>query len=206
MKPMKAYTHINRMVGLAPLVLFLSSYLPLFLIIIIRQMITNAEFLEWGGFNIEAIICMVRNFGMSIFCFLLSIFGSIGTYLLFNNLNHNVENGQIYKLVESSSINDEPLAYMATYIIPLMFEDYGNIVDFITVILIFYIVYRLYVRSRLLLVNPILNLKFSIYNIKYEDNDIIRQGLLITKSKDILEGDFVKIYNVGHQLFYGYKR
>lgn len=54
MKPMKAYTHINRMVGLAPLVLFLSSYLPLFLIIIIRQMITNAEFLEWGGFNIEA--------------------------------------------------------------------------------------------------------------------------------------------------------
>lgn len=34
-------------------------------------MITNAEFLEWGGFNIEAIICMVRNFGLSIFCFLL---------------------------------------------------------------------------------------------------------------------------------------
>lgn len=51
MKPMKAYTHINRMVGLAHLVLFLSSYLPLFLIIIYRQIITNAEFLEWGGFK-----------------------------------------------------------------------------------------------------------------------------------------------------------
>lgn len=169
-------------------------------------MITNAEFLEWGGLNLDAIICMLRNFGMSIFCSILIIFGSVGTYWLFNNLNHNVENGQTYKLVESSSINDEPLAYMATYIIPLMFEDYSNIVDCITVIVIFYIVYRLYVRSRLLLVNPILNLKFSIYNIKYEDHDIVRQGLLITKSKDILEGDYVKIYNVGHQLFYGYKR
>ena len=111
----------------------------------------------------------------------MSIFGSVGTYLLFNNLNHNVENGQIYKLVESSSINDEPLAYMATYIIPLMFEDYSNIIDCVTVVIIFYIVYRLYVRSKLLFVNPILNLRFSIYNIKYEDNNIIRQGILITK-------------------------
>ena len=95
---------------------------------------------------------------------------------------------------------------MATYIIPLMFENYSNIVDCLTVIFIFFIIYRLYVRSRLLLVNPILNLTISIYNIKYEDHDIIRQGLLISKNDDILEGDFVKIYNVGHQLFYGYKR
>ena len=96
----KAYTRINRMVGLAPLVLFLSSYFPLFLIIIIRQVIGNADFLQWGGINLEAILCMLKNFGMSIFCFVLIIFGLLGTYLLFKNLNNNVENGQIYRLVE----------------------------------------------------------------------------------------------------------
>jgi len=31
----KAYSRINKMVGLAPLVLFLSSYMPLFILIII---------------------------------------------------------------------------------------------------------------------------------------------------------------------------
>ena len=97
MKYRKAYTSINRMVGLAPLVLFLSSYLPLFLIIIIRQVLTNSAYLNWGGFDFEAILCLLKNFGMSIFCSALIIFGLLGTCLLFKNINDNVENGHTYK-------------------------------------------------------------------------------------------------------------
>lgn len=103
-------------------------------------------------------------------------------------------------------MNDEPLAYVATYIIPIMFEDYSNITDCITIIGIFYVVYRLYIRSKLILVNPLLSLKYSIYNIRFIDGEISRQGILISKDCCIEEDDFAKIYNVGYQLYFGYKR
>lgn len=206
MKTKRASTRINRLVGLAPIVLFLSSYVPLFVLIIVRQTLSNLEYLTWGGITMESIVCMIRHFGMSVVCLILTFFGLIGTWLVFDNLNRRVESGHTFKIEELSSMNDEPLAYIATYIIPLLFGDYNNLTDCLTVICVFYIVYRLYVRSKLILVNPILSLRYSIYNVKFKDGDIPRQGILISSDNDILEYDQVKMYNVGHQLFFGYKR
>ncbi|MBP5456306.1 MAG: hypothetical protein J6Y37_07380 [Paludibacteraceae bacterium] len=206
MKTDNAYTRINHLVGLAPIVLFLSSYVPLFVLIIVRQTLSNLEYLSWGGINEESIVCMIRHFGMSIVCFIMTFLGLIGTWLVLDNLNERVKSGHTFKIEELSSMNDEPLAYIATYIIPLLFDDYNNLTDFLTIICIFYIVYRLYIRSKLILVNPILSLKYSIYNVKYIDGDIPRQGILISNNNDILEDDQVKMYNIGHQLFFGYKR
>lgn len=206
MRNKKAYSRINRLIGLAPLVLFLSSYMPLFILIIVRQLINNSDYLSWGGISIDALLCMIKYFGMSIVCCILIIIGSLGTYLVFKNLDHNVENGHTYTIKELSCMNDEPLAYIATYIIPIMFEDYTSLIDCLTVACIFYVIYRLYIRSKLLLVNPMLSLRYSIYHIKYVDGNIERQGILISKCSEIMEGEQVKIYNVGHQLFYGYKR
>ena len=206
MKTKRASTRINRLVGLAPIVLFLSSYVPLFVLIIVRQTLSNLEYLTWGGITVESIVCMIRYFGMSVVCLIMTFFGLIGTWLVFDNLNRRVESGHTFKIEELSSMNDEPLAYIATYIIPLSFGDYNNLTDCLTVICVFYIVYRLYIRSKLILVNPILSLRYSIYNVKFKDGDIPRQGILISSDNDILENDQVKMYNVGHQLFFGYKR
>ena len=38
------------------------------------------------------------------------------------------------------------------------------------------------------------------------DGSIQRQGIVITKNKDIQEGDQVQIYNKGNQLYFGNKR
>ena len=103
-------------------------------------------------------------------------------------------------------MNDEPLAYVATYIIPIMFNDYSNIIDNITILCMFYVVYKLYIRSKLILVNPVLSMKYSIFNIKFNDGAVSRQGILISKDKFIEEEDIAKIYNVGFQLYYGYKK
>lgn len=202
----KAYTRTNNLTRLAPLVLFLTSYMPLFILIIVRQTIANSDYLVWGGLNFDAILCLIKHFGISLLCLVLTIFGLIGTYVVFENLQLKVENGYTIKTIDVSSMNDEPLAYIATYVIPLMFEDYSNLPNCLTIIGIFYIVYRLYVRSKLLLVNPILSLKYSIYSFRYMDGDIERQGVLISKDNDILESDCIKVYNIGYQLYYGYKR
>lgn len=206
MKTKRASTRINRLAGLAPIVLFLSSYIPLFVLIIVRQTLSNLEYLTWGGITVESIVCMIRYFGMSVVCLIMTFFGLIGTWLVFENIKKRVENGHSFKINEISSMNDEPLSYIATYIIPLLFGDYNNIIDCVTIICVFYIIYRLYVRSKLILVNPILSLRYSIYCVKYIDGDVQRQGILISCDNDILENDHVKMYNVGHQLFYGYRR
>ena len=192
----KAYTRTNQLTRLAPQVLFLTSYIPLFLLIMVRQTIANSEYLVWGGLNLEAFFCMIKHFGLSIFCLVMIIFGLIGTFVVFENLQRKVENGYTIKTIDISSMNDEPLAY-----IPLMFEDYCNLTNCITIIGIFYIIYRLYVRSKLILVNPILSLKYALYNFRYMDDNIERQGILISKDNDILESDCIKIYNIGYQLF-----
>ena len=206
MKKSNAHTKVNSMIGMTPLVLFLSSYAPLFLLLAIRQFVPNIEYLVWGGLHLNAFVNMIKFFGVSIICFCLALFGILGTYLTFRNLDDKIENGNNVKITEISSMNDEPLAYVATYIIPIMFNDYSNITDNITILCIFYIVYKLYIRSKLILVNPILSMKYSIFNIKYNDGKVSRQGILISKDNFIEEDDMVKLYNVGYQLYYGYKR
>lgn len=206
MKKSNAHTKVNSMIGMTPLVLFLSSYAPLFLLLAIRQFVPNIEHLVWGGLHLNAFVNMIKFFGVSIICFCLALFGILGTYLTFRNLDDKIENGNNVKITEISSMNDEPLAYVATYIIPIMFNDYSNITDNITILCIFYIVYKLYIRSKLILVNPILSMKYSIFNIKYNDGKVSRQGILISKDNFIEEDDMVKLYNVGYQLYYGYKR
>ena len=44
----------------------------------------------------------------------------------------NAPNGNNSKVIEVSSMNDEALGYMATYVIPLLYQDYSNLIDFCT--------------------------------------------------------------------------
>lgn len=70
----------NSFVGLSPLVLFLSSYIPLFGLIALRQFYNNLIYLNWSGFNKPAIICFLSKFGISVLCLIIIVFGLIGTY------------------------------------------------------------------------------------------------------------------------------
>ena len=197
---------VNSLIGLAPLMLFLSSYIPLFGIIALRQIILNFDYLNWAGFSWSGIMLFVTHFGIASLCMVFIIIGSIGTYFIFELIKSDAPNGNNSKIIEVTSMNDEVLGYMATYVIPLLYQDYSNLTDFCTMILIFVIIYKLYVNSKLLLVNPMISFKYSIYSIKYQDGDIQRQAMLISPNKDILENDTVKLYNIGYQLFYGYNR
>lgn len=200
------HTNVNSLNGMAPLVLFLSSYMPLFILIIVRQLFSNNDYLVWGGICLDGLMNLLHYFGVSIVCAFLVLIGFLGTHFTLKNLDAKVDNGNNVEIVEISSMDDEPLAYVATYIIPILFQNYSDLSDVVTLTVIFYIVYRLYIHSKLILVNPILSLKYSIFNIKFQDGNIKRQGILISKDKYIEEGEIAKIYNVGYQLYYGYKR
>ena len=119
----------NSFVGLSPLVLFLSSYIPLFGLIALRQFYRS-------GFNKPAIICFLSKFGISVLCLIIIVFGLIGTYFVFRFIEKDSSNGATIEIKDISSLNDEPIAYLATYIVSIMFQDYSNIADVVTVLIL----------------------------------------------------------------------
>ena len=74
---------VNSLIGLAPLMLFLSSYIPLFGIVALRQFLSNTEYLNWAGFSVAGIMSFVTHFGIASLCMVFIIVGSIGTYFVF---------------------------------------------------------------------------------------------------------------------------
>lgn len=196
----------NPLIELAPFSLFLLSYSPLFAIVAFRQVYENWDFLMCGEGAMESFLTFVTKFGVAFLCVLFILFGLFGSKKVLAYVEKDSANGVIVEVNGVSCMNDEPIGYLATYIISIMFQDYSNLSDVISLMILFFIIYRLYIHSKLLLVNPILGLKYSIYRISYLDGEIQRQGVVIAKSNDIQEVDQIKIYNIGYQLFYGVKR
>ena len=64
----------------AKFALFVSSYLPLFILVILRQLSDNYNYLHWGGISINSIKIFLSFFGLSSVLTLVSILGIIGLY------------------------------------------------------------------------------------------------------------------------------
>ena len=61
----KSNTDIDNLHGLAQFALFVSSYLPLFILIIVRQVSENWEFLHWAGLSLEGFKIFALKFALS---------------------------------------------------------------------------------------------------------------------------------------------
>lgn len=64
----------------AKFALFVSSYLPLFILVILRQLSDNYNYLHWGGISINSIKIFLSFFGLSSVLTLVSILGIIGLH------------------------------------------------------------------------------------------------------------------------------
>lgn len=129
-------TKVNRMRRWSPFMLFLSSYMPLFLLIAFWQFYTNKSRMIIDEGLLSSIVNYVHYFGMATLCVILTIIGLWGSYMTFKNLEAKAENGTVVSISEISSMNDEPLAYIATYIIPILSEAYSSFVDCFSIFLI----------------------------------------------------------------------
>ena len=192
-----AYARVNSLDRLAPYVLFLSSYLPLFVLIAMKEVCK---------IDVGTIRDLSRAYLIPLICLLCIALGLIGTFFTFKNIEGRVENGSITTIEEVSGLNDEPLAYIATYVISFVPQGSESWENMLALLFLLVIVCHLYIRSKLLLVNPVLSLRYSIFSIRFEDGEVIRQGILISRDRYIQEKDLVKIYNIGYQLYYGYKK
>lgn len=194
--------NINNLNKKAQRSLFITSYIPLFGLLILKQVSTNIEYLEWGGISLTSVFIFVEKFGLSFILLMITICGIGGAKATLTNLEKRILNGFPIKITNIKERSSESINYIATYIMPFLFQSFDGWVDLVSIIIILLIIYRIYINSTLLLVNPILNLFYGFYEIEYEENGIINVGYIIIRNKLLVESDKIKIYPIGHKMFY----
>lgn len=195
--------NVNNFKGVVLFVLFATSYIPLFVLIVLKQVSENFEFLSWGGFNANAVLLCLQKFGLSILVSLISVFGLLGYILTFSKLEKDATNGNNVTVTNVNNKNSESIGYIATYIVPFLFQGFNDWYELFAFSFVMFITYRIYVNSSLIFINPILNIKYSIFEIEYQQqNGKIKNGLVIAKDKYLVEDSVIKIYEIGFKLFY----
>ncbi len=183
--------------------LFSTSYFPLFLLIFVKQVSQNFEFLNWGGLNIGALKVFFLNFGISTILILISVYGLIGIYFSFKNFDEYLKEGDEVTVKDVRNRNSESISYIGTYIIPFLFQNYSTFYELFAISFLLFVIYKIYINSSLLLINPLLNIKYSIYDIDFIDKENIKKsGMVIMQRKNLEEENIIRIVKIGHKLYY----
>jgi formate hydrogenlyase subunit 3/multisubunit Na+/H+ antiporter MnhD subunit len=202
----------DKLPALVKLSLFISSYSPLFIIIILKQVDQNKEYLSFGGVNCISIKLLFTKFGISIFLTIASIIGLAGLYFFIKNMKKITEdNGDSFVITRIENKNTESMGYVATYLLPFVFQDYSSLFEIIEVFLLLTVMYIIYTHSTLIVVNPVLNvLRYSLYNIEYYNNkstnkstETIRDGIFIVNCHYLEKEDTLLAKKLKANLFYG---
>ncbi len=159
--------NINGLHSLAQFALFVSSYLPLFILIIARQVSENFSFLHWGGFTKKSIYAFATNFGLSSVLFFVALIGWFGFKKTLSNIEEVAKNGFPVIIKDVKNKNSEAIGYIATYIIPFLFQSFNSWFECFSVLFLLVIIYRIYINSSLLLINPFLSIWYAIYEIEF---------------------------------------
>lgn len=137
-------------------ILFLSSYIPLFLILFLQN-------LDDKYVSIGLVILIVVSF-----------IGLIGFCFTYENKGRNKE--IVVNKVENKGIDN--LNYMSGYVIPfislnmpIIVENKLDIANIISIVILFSVLGYLYTKSNLYYVNPILNLFYDISSIESIEGD-----------------------------------
>lgn len=186
----------------AKFTLFVTSYFPLFVLIIGKQLSGNLAYLQFAGVSSKTLWVFFTKFGLSILLSILSIAGFLGVYWTFSNLKKESKNGIPATLTDVKNRNNESIGYIATYIIPFLFEDLNGPFEFFSIVFLLAVIYKIYVNSTMVIINPILSFWYSIYEINYKIGATSRNALVITRSSELLEGERVKLYQIGFKLYY----
>ena len=190
--------------------LFITSYIPLFFIVIVKQVNDGWNYLCWGGWNEEAIKCFLSHFGMSVLLALLSIVGIVGIIVLLNNLESNLKNGTKVKVTKISNRNSEAIGYIATYIVPFLASDFSTWFESSIFIVVMALIYTIYTNSTMIMINPLLSIRYSLLEVEYivigDKSTVPHDALIITDNKDFKENENYQLYQIGFKLYYGKAR
>lgn len=168
--------------------LFISSYIPLFVILIVDNIDIDSTF---TSFNYVLTGNISSAFKLIVFqdvylWFLISLcILSLSILILVIRQSHGFTNPKRVKNIETD--NKAILEYFVSYILALNNSSF-NIRDILIFWIVFLIIGYLYIKNNMFYVNPTLHLLFgyNIYKITYETNNrkSTNEGFVISKLSD----------------------
>lgn len=193
----------NNIHRIVQFVLFVSSYLPLFILIIFSHVYQNSEYFYWSGISLIGIKVFVLKFGLpSVLFSVLMIGGVFGYGQTLSKIEEVAKNGNPITVNEVKNKNNELVGYIVTYIILFLFQYFNGWIECFSVLFLMVIIYSIYINSSLLLINPLLRFKFAIYEIEYTENKKNKTGLIISSDKYLEYDVNIKIYEIGPKLYF----
>lgn len=134
------------------LVLFISSYTPLFIIIILKYY--QAHLIS------------------SLFVLTILIFCNLVLVLYLEIVKGRSK--RTFKVVNSENKTSDTLNYLLPYVLAFIGLDLSNIIDLLILGILLFVVFVVYIHSNLMLMNPILNLiGFKFYSLEVDQKDKI---------------------------------
>jgi hypothetical protein len=157
-------------------VLFLSSYTPLFLIMAVK----------YGEAHWYFALVMV-------------LLGGVSVALLLFYLKRSSKLAIDRVTVEKISGKDtEAMSYIVTYLIPFLDIKIDELSSSIALLLLFFVVGVLYINSNLIYINPTLNLlKYHLFEIELESG---KTSALLSKRGFVERGTSISVVSLGEQI------
>lgn len=161
------------------LILFFSSYSPLFFIFAIQNSFENI-YVNWSLVGV-------------------GIFSILSLIFVLKNVKANA--GHYVKVTGVNLKDGESMSYIVTYLVPFLDLDFSNITTTSSLIILFIILAILYINSNLIYTNPILNLlTYHIYEVQIDDSKTI---MLITKKEQIMNNDRIEVKQLDNNIYIG---
>jgi hypothetical protein len=196
----------NKLPTTLKLALFISSYFPLFLIIILKQIDQNRNYLSFGGLSIQSLKVFFFKFGVSVVLSFVSLFGILGIFSFIKDMRDKTDNNcDTFNVHDVQNKNTESIGYIATYVLPFVFQSYSSVFEIIELFVLLAVMYIIYAHSTLIVVNPLLNIRYSLYEIDYSNiksPDRITHGVFIVNTHYLCKGDTVKGKRIQGNIFY----
>lgn len=157
-------------------ILFLSSYTPLFLIMAVK----------YGSVH--------RYFALS-----MVLLGVVSVVLLLFYLKQSATLAVDDVVIEKISGKDtEAMSYIVTYLIPFLDIKLDEVSSAVSLLLLFLVVGVLYVHSNLIYINPTLNLlRYHLFEIEVEGG---MTSALLSKRRFVERGASIRVVSLGEQI------
>ena len=158
--------------------LFLSSYLPLFLILAIKN---------WFDYRMVSILIVV------------SIYSLVWIAIIYNSKKGTSES---YRVIKANDKAQESLNYIIPYIISFISFDLDKWQDWSALFILLLMLFIIYLNSELLYINPmLLFFKRRIYSVKVCKpvigcKETVNEILLITKKDRIKNNDDITVKDI----------
>ena len=175
--------------------MFLSSYTPLFVILFLKVLSQIDEDIEI--FNKSAVFYYIysNTTAIAVICaiLLLIIIPNVilGLILRYTKSTTNPKQLNIHSVKKMNHIYME---YLISYIIPFLSFDFNNMFDMIALLFLLLTICIIYINSDLLYVNVVFNVcEYNLFKVNDEQDD---EYMILTKKKYLKMNEILKVTNI----------